>query len=392
MRGIVGAKDAPNSRYSHLLSDIINNYADCEEIETECRSSEEMRAAFVWFNGLDEGRRMRCRVISMDVKALYPSMGWGDIVKAVRNLIENSQMKVENVDWDAVGKYLAVMMTEAEIVAEGLRHVIPRRRQGLRRLRKVTVRYLHQKGNNTKWLPARKPGVRQQKRMLALAVCFGVKTVLSNHTYRMGDLTYLQASGGPIGLELTGAVARPFMMCWDKRYLEQVRKAGIDMELYKRYIDDSNQLAVVPPPGSRYDPVRRRVVQDDIAVLDEDEEERLTRILKEIANTIQDGIVMEEDNPGRHEDKKLPILDMAVWTDDQGYLLYQHYEKEMSTKLVLSAHSAQSSSCKRNVHVQETLRRILNCSPRLNWQEQVAPILTDYMARMKDAGYAEMYR
>ena len=100
---------------------------------------------------------------------------------------------------------------------------------------------------------------------------------------------------------------------------------------------------------------------------------------------------MEEDNPGRHEDKKLQILDMAVWTDDHGYLLYQHYEKEMSTKLVLSAHSAQSS-CKRNVHVQEVLRRILNCSPRLNWQEQVAPILTNYMTRMKVAGYAEMYR
>ena len=54
---------------------------------------------------------------------------------------------------------------------------------------------------------------------------------------------------------------------------------------------------------------------------------------------------MEEDNPGRHEDKKLPILDMAVWTDDKGYLLYQHYEKEMSTKLVLSAHSITQTQC-----------------------------------------------
>ena len=101
---------------------------------------------------------------------------------------------------------------------------------------------------------------------------------------------------------------------------------------------------------------------------------------------------MEKDHPGRHQDRKLPILDMKVWTNQQGFLLYQHYEKEVSSKLVLNAKSAQSSSCKRNVHVQEVLRRILNCSARLNWSEQVAPFLTEYMARMKDAGYAEGYR
>ena len=83
---------------------------------------------------------------------------------------------------------------------------------------------------------------------------------------------------------------------------------------------------------------------------------------------------------------------MKVWTNQQGFLLYQHYEKEVSSKLILNAQSAQSSSCKRSVHVQEVLRRILNCSARLNWREQVAPFLTDYMTRMKAAGYAEGYR
>ena len=89
--------------------------------------------------------------------------------------------------------------------------------------------------------------------MIGLAVSIGVKQVLSQHTYKVGDVVYLQMKGGPIGLELTGAVSRPFMIKWDKKYLEMVQKAGIQMWLYKRYIDDSNQAAEVPPLGYKYE-------------------------------------------------------------------------------------------------------------------------------------------
>ena len=42
--------------------------------------------------------------------------------------------------------------------------------------------------------------------------------------------------------------------------------------------------------------------------------------------------------------------------------------------------------------VQIGVRRILNTSSRLDWQETVAPILTDYMKRMMEGGYDERYR
>ena len=238
VRRVVGANTAPNSRFGHFLSTIVNDHADFEENRSECRSSEEMRAAFDAFNRYDQNDRLRCKIISMDVRALYPSMDWQDIVLAVREMIENSMLSVQNVDWLEVGKYLSVMMTEEQIEEEGLKHVIPRRR-GLR-LRRITIRYLQQKKNNEKWMPARRPGARQQKKMLALAVSLGVYTVMSNHTYKVGDKLYLQAGGGPIGLELTGAVARPFMMRWDKLYLKKVKEAGLVLQLYERHIDDSN--------------------------------------------------------------------------------------------------------------------------------------------------------
>ena len=97
------------------------------------------------------------------------------------------------------------MISAEEIKQEGLKHVIPKRR-GIR-LRRITIQYLKQKKNNDKWLPARRPGIRQKRKMLAFAVAFGVHAVLSAHTYRVGDTLYLQ-----IGIELTGAVARPYML------------------------------------------------------------------------------------------------------------------------------------------------------------------------------------
>jgi hypothetical protein len=114
--------------------------------------------------------------------------------------------------------------------------------------------------------------------------------------------------------------------------------------------------------------------------------ERTARIFKEIANSVQEGIVMEEDFPSRNPDGKLAILDMKVWKDENHFLVYQHYEKPMASRQVLK------SECKRSVHVNEEVRRILNTSARLDWSDHVATVLTDYLVRMKHGGYNEIYR
>ena len=118
---------------------------------------------------------------------------------------------------------MAVTMSKEEINREGLRKVIPRRKEETNR--NITVSYLNDKRNANKWMTARTPGSRQKKKMIAIAVAEGVKTCLENHVYCVGDQIFLQMGGGPIGLELTGAVSRPFMARWDRMYLERVKKA-----------------------------------------------------------------------------------------------------------------------------------------------------------------------
>ena len=161
--------------------------------------------------------------------------------------------------------------------------------------------------------------------------------------------------------------------------------------LYERYIDDSNQVAIVPPPGSKYDTVTENVVRDENNAIEaENEDERLARVLKEIANTIMPEIQMEDDFPSRNSDGKLPILDMKVWMDSQdGCILFEHYEKSMACKKIMHAQSAQSASCKKSVHTQEIVRRLLNCSDKLDWNNSVAPVISKYISRMMQAGYPE---
>ena len=209
----------------------------------------------------------------------------------------------------------------------------------------------------------------------------------------MGDTVYLQSGGGPIGLELTGAVSRAFMMRWDKLYLKRTQEASIKMLLYERYVDDSNQIAIVPPKGSIYDKTEKRIVIDpEKQNEDTEEDERLAKILLSIPNDIMPCVVMEGDWPSKNRDYKLPILDMKVWTDASGTLLYQHYEKPVSSKTVLNSKSAHSTASKRSVHTQEVIRRLLNCSVKLDWETEIAPFVSDYMNRMRVAGYTEEYR
>ena len=170
---------------SNFLSRVINDFADKINIETECRSIEQMKATFEQFNAEDQETKSKSQIISMDVKALYPSMRVEEVVTAVREMIEESEDQPEGVDWYEVGKYLAVTMTKDEIRKEGLVNVIPERERGSNR--NVTVAYLTNKQKESNWKPTRTFRHVQKRKIIALAVSHGVKTCMKNHLYKVGD-------------------------------------------------------------------------------------------------------------------------------------------------------------------------------------------------------------
>ena len=277
-------------------------------------------------------------------------------------------MSFDNVDWVQVTRYIAVHMTKEEIIEEGLADVIPGRTKATRR--KLTMNSLSVRSADRDWLPSSSPTEAQKIQLLGLAMAIGTDIIMSNHTFMVGDEVFRQKDGGPIGLEFAGAIGRAVMMMWDHLYLEKVNQLGYIMPLYERYVDDSNQGVVVEEG------------RDEKEVIME---------LKEIADSILPGIEMEVDMPSNYEDNKIPILDMKVYKEDD-FIVYEHYAKPMATELIISARSAHSEQTKRSVNISECVRRMMNTSPRLSWDDYVVPHLNEYARRMMAAGYSQTYR
>ena len=56
----------------------------------------------------------------------------------------------------------------------------------------------------------------------------------------MDGRVYRQQEGGPIGLEITGVLARLVMLWWDKEFMRKAREFETDILMYLRFVDDGN--------------------------------------------------------------------------------------------------------------------------------------------------------
>ena len=88
------------------------------------------------------------------------------------------------------------------------------------------------------------------------------------------------------------------------------------------------------------------------------------------------------------------MLDVKMWVgeiDGQKRILYEHYEKKISTKAVINAKSAIPTTTKRTVMTQEVLRILLHCSDQLPW-EDVCRHVNHFMKKLQYSGYSQPFR
>ena len=125
--------------------------------------------------------------------------------------------------------------------------------------------------------------------------------------------------------------------------------------------------------------------------------------IKEIGNGIHPSIQLEIDYPSKHQDNKMPILDVKIWiekrkkkgrNEEEGYetkIIHEYYQKEVSSKRVIHARTAMSKKQKRTILTQEMLRIMLRCSPLLPWTNTTKHINT-FMMRMQYSGHTQKFR
>ena len=184
--------------------------------------------------------------------------------------------------------------------------------------------------------------------------------VMKNHVYNFDNELRKQREGGAIGLELTGLLARIFMIWWDRRFLQKCNENQVGPEVYKRYVDDSNLLSRPVEPGRTYNGTE--IVTDrelEISERNKPADEITMRLMCEIGNSIHESIQLTKDYPSNNPDNKIPILNLKVWTEsneeNRTTVIYEHYRKEVSTKSMVHYRSAMGMKQKRSILTQELL-------------------------------------
>ena len=114
-----------------------------------------------------------------------------------------------------------------------------------------------------------------------------------------------------------------------------------------------------------------------------------------MGNSIDRMIQLEDDSPSRHDDGKLPILDIKVWIKDEEErgqkVMYQFYRKPMANPLLITARSAMPSRVKRTALTQQALRILKNTSLDVPEKQRI-DLLSDFSSRMRASGYSARYR
>ena len=319
-------------------------------------------------------------------------------------MFHTSGVKVAGVDHEELGLYLALHRTSTELEQMGLSPFCPTRKK--KRGRAPTITGCATSGCKDKrfepWVPpARIPGKSDVRRMFTEALKIVLMFIMTNHLYTFDNQVKLQSKGGPIGLQLTGVLAQIFMVWWERQLTEKMEKIGLDVRLYKRYVDDINTVMVATKVGLRYDGVN--LVGDETSVKADEgiaPDKRTMLLFMAVGNSIHPSIQLEVDYPSQHGDGKLPVLDLKMWVEEneknreqRGYQVVMHefYAKEVSSKSVVSAKSALSWGSKRTILTQEVLRILLNCSPKLPWEVVVSHV-NNMMLRLQYSGYNQKFR
>ena len=158
-----------------------------------------------------------------------------------------------------------------------------------------------------------------------------------------------QRNGGAIGVKAAGYIASIFMIWWDRRFQEEVKKENLDMRMYTRYVDDETIVCKAVPECS--------------GNINQAKDERTMKKLQEIGNSIHPSIQLTIDYASNNENGRIPILDTEQWIENvevgneiKPQIIHSHYTKPMASKHVIHHDSAIPYRSKINIPLADLVR------------------------------------
>ena len=403
LRPVCGATECINGALSNLLTEVLTNVGDLADTSGfNCLSTEEVMASLTSLN-TRSSTFQKLMVMSMDVDNMFPRLNNVKVARVAAEEYLRSGLKVE-VDPVELGLYLAVLYQDRreELEALGLADVVQRRKFPKARKILITTKELLERGQDgaaeSKFLPPARAATEEEKRqMFALALEAAVLTCMDHHSYSLGTEIRRQASGGPIGLKLSGAIAKVFMVWWCRNFREAVIAAtrniiGFLFYLHLFYVDDHNLAMEELPPGARFLEGRVVVVPEEVeGDLQLPGDHRTALVMQDIANSVCEFTSFKTDFPSAHSTGWMPLLDIQVRVEEDNSVGWKFFQKEVSSPFTILNSSALPGKVKRISLIQEGLRRLRNTRPSL-----VPALRKDLMESLAEtmmiSGYPEPFR
>ena len=416
LRPLCAANKAPNAALANVVAKIlkavgnnISEFVGAEVISTEqlkrefeivnekisseweqdCEIAEKLRKRRRPGNPTTKQERDEVVVFSMDVVALYPSILKDMAQDAVRKAIERCNLRWENVNVKLLVRHIATIYDIQTIERLGLSEVVPRPkpRTTFRSFVNHTKKSKQTNGDSQFFRVVRHPIEKEIVRLIGIIAANATTTCMSNHFFTIGGEICIQEDGGSISSDLTGEVARDYMLLWDEKLLQKCKTLGILFDLQSRYVDDMIFIMRAIGKGWRFDTVRGIMVFDGelYESCNLSPTMRTAKVISDIANSICPQIQVTLDTPECNTDGRLPVLDLKVWSDGKN-VIHTFYKKAVSSKYTIMRRSAIAGSVKKSTLFQESLRRINNISQILPWSETVQH-LSEFSFCMKISGY-----
>ena len=298
---------------------------------------------------------------------MYPSLKKDVMKDLVYRLVRDNGDLTQNINWKEMMIFLTKHMEITDLKVKGLGRLIPTKTT------KDSYSFHYISVNEEI-----KPNQTQLNKIQGLVASQLISFIMDNHVYTVGDKMYKQSSGAPIGYDISRVLSRIAMIYFDDAFSKQIQENNMELQLHQRYMDDQN-----------------------IAVdVDKDDEEDIHSLETKVANkvkTIADNIFPEMftvtvDFPSNNPDNKMPILDLKVWIDPEtNKIVHEHYRKPVSYRGIIWYNSGIPMSMKKNIILNEGLRRLSNCSPEMDMDSKLY-WLSELNLFMLQAGYSIRFR
>ena len=324
----------------------------------------------------------------MDVAALYPNCRVNKTCENIEESIINCGLKFDKIDSRFLTQFVSVI-TRGVFRDKSLQEFLQAPKQ------RTTINSFMKRQDQSQFHgpPIRQPGDLsdvQINKLLAIAAARSTKTVMENHFYQIGGKIYHQREGSAIGVDLSVESCSLYMTNWDQKFLGKLKKLGISIDMYFRYVDDTVLGLREIHHGWSYDRKKGVMTFDRFKQKTQAGDHHTFEQLQMIANSLDKDIQMTFDVPSLNESGLLPVLDLGLYIVNN-QVIHRFYKKPMSSPFQIHYRSAIANRTKRETLLQEGIQILRNSGTDASHLERTNE-LSKLMNSLRISGYDQAYR